>query len=70
MSGDTIKEARLALRCRAQAVAQYRAEGLLKGKHATRDSFQIVPKAFMRDCQGLSHTRSKSSGKTAPSCAP
>jgi xanthine dehydrogenase YagS FAD-binding subunit len=60
MSGDTIKEARLALGGVAHKPwRNTEAEGLLKGKHATRDSFQIVAEAFMRDAKGLSHNTFK-----------
>jgi xanthine dehydrogenase YagS FAD-binding subunit len=60
MSGDTIREARLALGGVAHKPWRNReAESLLNGKAATKDNFQIVAEAIMRDAKGFAHNTFK-----------
>ena len=60
MSGDTIKEARLALGGVAHKPwRNTEVEPLLNGKPATRDNFQIVADAMMRDAKGFEHNTFK-----------
>jgi xanthine dehydrogenase YagS FAD-binding subunit len=60
MSGDTIRDARLALGGVAHKPWRNReAEALLNGKAATNDNFQIVAEAIMRDAKGFAHNTFK-----------
>src|SRR5262245_32289871 len=60
MSGDTIKDARVALGGVAHKPwRNTEAEALLRGKTATKDNFQIVAEEILRDAKGLEHNRFK-----------
>jgi xanthine dehydrogenase YagS FAD-binding subunit len=60
MSGDTIRDARLALGGVAHKPWRNReAEALLNGKAATKGNFQIVAEAIMRDAKGFAHNTFK-----------
>ncbi len=60
MSGDTIREARLALGGVAHKPWRNReAEALLNGKAATKENFQTVAEAIMRDAKGFGHNTFK-----------
>ncbi|HYR83898.1 MAG TPA: xanthine dehydrogenase family protein subunit M [Terriglobia bacterium] len=60
MSGDTIKETRLALGGVAHKPwRNIEAEALLNNKAATRDNFQIVAESIMSDAKGFEHNTFK-----------
>ncbi|MGI8785679.1 MAG: FAD binding domain-containing protein [Acidobacteriota bacterium] len=60
MAGDVIKEARLALGGVAHKPWRNKeAEALLNGKTATRDNFQAVAEAILRDAKGFGHNTFK-----------
>lgn len=60
ISGDTIKEARLALGGVAHKPwRNMEAEALLNGKTASRDNFQIIADAIMREAKAFGHNTFK-----------
>jgi len=60
LSGDIIKEARVALGGVAHKPWRNReAEALLNGKAATKDNFQIVAEAILHDARGFEHNTFK-----------
>jgi len=60
MSGNTIKEARLALGGVAHKPWRDKnAEALLNGKPATKEHFQAAADAIMRDAKGFAHNAFK-----------
>ncbi|GAA6619496.1 FAD binding domain-containing protein [Scytonema sp. NUACC26] len=60
MDGDEIKEARLALGGVAHKPwRNTEAEAMLKGKSATRENFQTVAEAIVRDAKGFGHNTFK-----------
>src|SRR5262249_25055111 len=60
MSGDTIREARIALGGVAHKPwRNTEAEALLNGKTATKDNYQTVAEAIMHDAKGFEHNSFK-----------
>src|SRR5262249_16803707 len=60
MSGDTIKEARIAIGGVAHKPwRNTEAEALLTGRAATKGNFQIVAEAIMHDAKGFEHNTFK-----------